>query len=364
MTDRSALNRLRRHAVAHALPAPTALGDALDALGFVQADPIRAPARAQDLVLRHRVVGYRAGDLERRYPELGLDEDYLYAYGFTAPRLRELLHPRPGGRLTALERRVLDAVREAGCVHPRTLEAAFGRRTVVNAWGGQSKASTHALERLHRRGHLRVARREDGIRVYALATPPATPLPPDERLRGLVCAVAHLLAPVPLPTLRAIAARLRRGVGAATTHTAAIRALLREGALDSTAVAGEEYLWPTASLPAAAPFDEVRLLAPFDPLVWDRRRFERLWGWSYRFEAYTPVARRVRGYYALPLLWRDQVIGWGNAAVSGGRLTVDVGYVTGHAPRARAYRQALADEVARLATFLGIEAGSSHVHHP
>ncbi|EWS60580.1 hypothetical protein Y695_04569 [Hydrogenophaga sp. T4] len=54
----------------------------------------------------------------------------------------------------------------------------------------------------------------------------------------------------------------------------------------------------------------MRLLAPFDPVVWDRDRFERLWDWAYRFEAYTPPAKRVRGYYAMPLLWRDQVIGW------------------------------------------------------
>ena len=71
----------------------------------------------------------------------------------------------------------------------------------------------------------------------------------------------------------------------------------------------------------------MRLLAPFDPIVWDRRRFERLWGWAYRFEAYTPVAKRQRGYYALPMLWRDQVIGWGNLAVIDGRLHADFGYV-------------------------------------
>ena len=61
--------------------------------------------------------------------------------------------------------------------------------------------------------------------------------------------------------------------------------------------------------------DAVRLFAPFDPVVWDRRRFEMFWGWPYRFEAYTPAPKRVRGYYALPLLWRDEVIGWGNVAV-------------------------------------------------
>ena len=65
------LDELRRYAVARSLFAPTTLQRAIDTLGFVQADPIRAPARAQDLTLRHRVADYRAGDLERRYATLG-----------------------------------------------------------------------------------------------------------------------------------------------------------------------------------------------------------------------------------------------------------------------------------------------------
>ena len=57
-------------------------GRAIDRLAFVQADPIRAPARAQDLTLRHRVRNYRAGDLERRYAALGVEEDHFINYGF------------------------------------------------------------------------------------------------------------------------------------------------------------------------------------------------------------------------------------------------------------------------------------------
>ena len=77
----------------------------------------------------------------------------------------------------------------------------------------------------------------------------------------------------------------------------------------------------------------VRLLAPFDPLVWDRRRFEMLWGWAYRFEAYTPARQRKLGYYALPLLWRDRVIGWGNVSVKDGELIADLGYVASRPAR-------------------------------
>jgi uncharacterized protein YcaQ len=98
----------------------------------------------------------------------------------------------------------------------------------------------------------------------------------------------------------------------------------------------------------------VRLLAPFDPVVWDRRRFEILWGWAYRFEAYTPVARRTLGYYALPLLWRDRVIGWGNLTVRNSTLHTDVGYVSS-APRDRGFRRALELELHRMRAFLGLE---------
>ena len=66
------------------------------------------------------------------------------------------------------------------------------------------------------------------------------------------------------------------------------------------------------------------------------------------------VARRRWGYCALPLLWRDKVVGWANAVVSGGALTLDVGYAAGQAPRERRFSQALADERARLCAFLGL----------
>src|SRR6478736_4528015 len=88
------LDHLRRYAVARTLFPPTTLQKAIERLGFVQADPIRAPARAQDLTLRHRVKDYRAGDLERRYPRLQVEEDALVNYGFLPRSLLPLMHPR------------------------------------------------------------------------------------------------------------------------------------------------------------------------------------------------------------------------------------------------------------------------------
>ena len=116
---------------------------------------------------------------------------------------------------------------------------------------------------------------------------------------------------------------------------------------------GIDWYWPLDEpMSDAAVPDMVRLLAPFDPVVWDRRRFELLWGWAYRFEAYTPAAKRERGYYALPLLWRDRIIGWGNVSVTPGEVEAVFGYVDSHPPRERAFKRALEAEVERMRVFL------------
>ncbi|BEP62562.1 hypothetical protein GmRootV213_31160 [Variovorax sp. V213] len=95
----------------------------------------------------------------------------------------------------------------------------------------------------------------------------------------------------------------------------------------------------------------MRLLAPFDPVVWDRRRFELLWGWTYKFEAYTPAPKRQFGYYALPVLWHDHVIGWANVSAPEGRLQPAFGYVD-KKPRDAAFREALDEELHRMTQFL------------
>src|SRR5215469_16699500 len=131
------LDDLRRFAVARSLFEPTTLKCALDRLGFVQADPIRSPARAQDLILRHRVKDYHAGDLERRYAKLGVHEDFFINYGFVTTEIQALMHPRADCRVPAenrlpwpAERRkraklLLEFVRERGVVHPQEVDDHF-----------------------------------------------------------------------------------------------------------------------------------------------------------------------------------------------------------------------------------------------
>src|SRR3954467_9099006 len=98
--------------------------------------PIRSPARAQDLILRHRAKEYRAGDLEAQYPKLDLEEDFLYAYGFMPRSTWRLLHPRTSQGLTASEKRILEMVPEKRFLHPRELDPHAGRKRELNAWGG------------------------------------------------------------------------------------------------------------------------------------------------------------------------------------------------------------------------------------
>jgi uncharacterized protein YcaQ len=79
-----------------------------------------------------------------------------------------------------------------------------------------------------------------------------------------------------------------------------------------------------------------------------------LWGWEYRFEAYTPVSKRKLGYYAMPLLWRDRMIGWVNLSVKNGGLRSNFGYVASHPPRDRAFKRELEAELDRMRAFLGL----------
>lgn len=354
------LDDLRAFAITRSLFPPTTLARAIDRLGFVQADPIRAPARAQDLTLRHRVVEYRAGDLERRYASLPVEEDFFLIYGFVAAQLYALMHPRARGfdPLPPVQarraRRMLAFVRARGEVHPREVNEQFAHGTTTNYWGGTSNATTHLLDQLHYRGLLRVVRRDRGVRVYAVRDVPGAPNAVERRRRidALVDAVVHLYAPLPAASFSPIVRRLRFAVP--QWHGDLDQALQRaKTRLGRARLDGVDWYWPAGETPGRRVVPSVvRLLAPFDPVVWDRRRFEMFWSWSYRFEAYTPLAKRLRGYYALPLLWRDRVVGWGNLAVKDGVLRPAFGYVDGRPPRDRAFGRELDAELERMRAFL------------
>ncbi|MBI4136965.1 YcaQ family DNA glycosylase [Candidatus Roizmanbacteria bacterium] len=339
---------LKLHVLSPSLFTPTSLENALEKLAFVQADPIRSPARAQDLILRHRVKDYYTGDLEKHYPSLPLEEDYLYAHGFMVRDIWRLLHPRNNVKLTKFDREVLAAAQELGEILPKSLDNRFKPKRVSNWWGGHSQATKMALERLHYYGFLRIARRQKGLRIYQTFTPLVSSLSPEKRLEKLIMAIVRILAPVTDTTLTSSLHRLRNHFG---PPRPAIETLLKTGELEKQTVDGINYLTPAGDRTTIGMQSFVKFLAPFDPLVWDRRRFEHLWRWPYRFEAYTPKEKRVRGYYAMPLLWNTEIIGWANVNVVNNKLTVDLGFVKNR-PKSKRFENELSQEISNMKSFL------------
>ncbi|MCV2357055.1 winged helix DNA-binding domain-containing protein [Paucibacter sp. B2R-40] len=358
------LEDLRRYAVARSLFTPTTLPAAIKRLGFVQADPIRAPARAQDLTLRLRVKDYRAGDLERRYCKLAIEEDCLVNYGFLPREHLKLMHPR-------VARRAWDAKTQAhaqtlhgfvsahGPSHPRDIQAHLDLGSTRNAWGGSSSATTHLLDGMHYRGLLRVQRREAGQRIYAAVTHHEDERNPQAKADALLQLVLAKYAPLPSRSLGSLCSLLGYG----SPHLGAeIKRSLNQArqTLPSAEIDGIRWFWLEGENPASKRWrldDELRLLAPFDPIVWDRLRFELFWGWAYRFEAYTPAAKRKLGYYALPMLWRGKVLGWANLSVENSELRAQFGFVEASAPQDGELLSALRSELARMSSFLGLPPG-------
>src|SRR6266478_9338708 len=252
------LDDLRRFAVARSFFKPTTLKRALDRLGFVQADPIRAPARAQDLILRHRVKNYHAGDLERLYPRLGIEEDFFVVYGFLTRPIQAKMHPRANAGVpaegsnawpVAREKRarlLLEFVRAHGAVHPREVDSYFSHGTVKNYWGGSSNATTHLMAAMHYRGRLRVARREGGVRIYAVhqhGPEPADAAERRARIDALVDAAIQVYAPLPGACLSDLVRRLRFAV---PQWQGDLKAALQRAKqrLSHTRVDGVDWYWP------------------------------------------------------------------------------------------------------------------------
>ena len=346
---------LKHHSIASSIGKPSSLTRTLERLGFVQADPIRSPARAQDLILRHRVKDYHAGDLERRYARLGLEEDYLYAYGFMPRSTWELIHPRPQRKLTSAEQRLLEVVGNQRDIHPRELDAHFGSAREVNGWGGYSKTTTRTLERLRYLGLVRIAKRAQGVRVYQVVKDLHQPVDQQARLDQLILKLAAIFAPAPLVSFKRVLRHLVYASPDLKGPVKAIDALVASGQLQRLEVEQQSYLLPAGRLQKKEPGDVVRFLAPFDPIVWDRRRLELFWHWAYRFEAYTPIEKRLYGYYALPLLWRADIVGWVNLSWSGTRLSVKPDYLPGRKPPRGIFTEAFDEERQRFAEFMQIE---------
>src|SRR5262249_14692942 len=130
-----------------------------------------------------------------------------------------------------------------------------------------------------------------------------------------------------------------------------VATLLASGEVESGEVDGERYYWLAGRGARRGSPQAGRLLGPVGPIVLGRGRFEHLWGWEYRFEAYTKAEQRRFGYYAMPLLWGYDIIGWANVSLSGERLDAKIGFA-GARPKDPAFRRGLDAELAAIESFL------------
>jgi hypothetical protein len=357
------LEQLRQYAIARSLFKPTSLLRAIARLGFLQADPMRAPARAQDLILLHRVKNYRAGDLERCYAQLPIEEAFFINYGFLPRETAALLHPRGGPRHwdawdKAMQKRAQDTlafVSQRGQTSAKEVQAQFDHGR-IHRWGASLNVSSHLLEGLHFRGLLRVTQREAGTRIYEAVEHPPQDDSPEARLARagqFLDVVMKLYAPLPAPSFGYLCGLLAHGV----SHLAAeVRKLQQhpQSRYSHAQVDGRLWLWPAGENPKSARYaidDKLRFLTPFDPIVWDRRRFKLFWDWEYKLEAYVPAHKRRLGHYALPMLWDDKVLGWANLKVVNGRLQHELGFV-GSRPREKSFRLALEEALQQMQCFL------------
>ena len=263
----------------------TGVLDTVRRLGFLQIDPISTVAPPQYLVLWSRLGPYDRTELDRL-----LRRRMLYEWNaFIWPRedlpliqagMRERWGPTKRDQWargflqeqSALRRYVLRELKERGPLPSRELEhtkARFNERTV---WWGTRAQLMWMLELLHQRGRIAVAGRDGTHRLWDLAE---RVYPKSETVPAAAARRARAEK-----RFRSLGVKLERG------------RLLAHPDADSRPVG-----------------NRVTFLSPFDRLVHDRARAEAIWGFYYRLEMYVPKAKREYGYYVLPILSGDDLVG-------------------------------------------------------
>lgn len=329
-TETISLARARRIALAAQglagpRPAPTraAVVRTVERLGLLQVDSVNILARAHRLPLHSRLGAYDTADLDRlsspqRRGRRRLVECWAHEASLVPPEVyhdlawwREASRTRPwavhrfdAGETLAGE--ILAVVRDRGPSTSREIEDALGVERPGGGWWNHSDAR-RLIEALFILGELACFERTASFeRRYDLperVIPPADgPRSTEDAQRDLVLrsARAHGIA-----TVRCLRDyyRLRADV-----VLPAVERLVEEGELAPVTVPG----WGRAYLAAGA--REPRrasgraLLAPFDPLVFERSRLLGLFGMHYRIGIYTPAEQRTHGYYVLPFLLGDELV--------------------------------------------------------
>jgi len=360
--------------------------DVAEALGCLQLDPTSAVARSQLLVLHSRLGDVDPALLDRvAYAERALFEYWAHEASYVCavdlPVHAWAMRSWPGGD-TARARRVLawldanaafrvhllDQLAAAGPLRARDIE----NRAVVSfrhdGWSPQDWTVGRMLELLWQRGEVGVLRREGGQRLWDLGErclpPPGINAADDLDERRVVRLAAQrslrALGVARLPHIRAHFIRNRyRGLESILAELHAEEVVERV-AVDGLAgewwvhardvatlraLAADEYPWRPRTV----------ILSPFDNLVCDRARTEQLFDFHHRLEIYVPAAKRRWGYFVLPILHGDSLVGRADLFLDTrkGELVVKTLHREPGAPRGSKVASAVRRELERMAAWRG-----------
>jgi uncharacterized protein len=354
-------------------PRPASLLEVVERLGKVQVDPTAVVARAEELTIWSRFGSYDRAELRRLLEEVPRQ---VFEYiAFLVPsadlplhRPAMLRYPRQQynrGRYVrewladndSFRAYVLDELRARGPLRSRDLD---DRAVVPWRTGGwnDGKNLGRMLEILWHAGEIGISRREGTQRVWDLferILPAADAVPLPDEVVAIETMERQLLA-------RGFA---DPGFGTAIDYALPAReigldSLLADGVAQPVTIkglAGEHLVHRDllAAFDAGAWKPRTTLLGPFDPLISDRERAAALFDFRYRFEAYIPAARREYGFYVLPILHGDQLIGRIDPVLDRKRrvLTVNAVYAEPHAP-AKAW-PAVSRAIEELAAWIGAD---------
>ncbi len=354
------------------------LAEVIGTLGFVQVDSINTVARAHDMILYARRQSYRPGGWaplvarhRTHFEHWTHDAAVIPAAYFPHWKLRfardraRLRERWAKWREPAYEAK-FDAVLDRIANHGPCCSADVGEdEERSNGGWWEWHPSKTALEYLWRTGALSVARREGFRKIYDLtervfpdqhrAPQPEVAETVDWACRaaldrlgfatsGELAAFWELVAPAEAKAWCADA--LARG------ELAEVEVVMADGRLR------RHFAWPgTLGAEAPEPSQRVRILSPFDPLLRDRKRAERLFGFHYRIEVFVPEPKRRYGYYVFPVLEGDQMIGRIDmkADRSAGVLNVRAFWPEAGARMGAGRRARLEAELERVARMAGCE---------
>ena len=354
----------------HAVPTMRTFQRTLERTGVLQVDSVNVLQRAHFMPLYSRMGAYDV-DLLRRAAQQRprrVVEYWAHVQAFMPVELWPLMQFRMDwfrarrGKWSvldddpALEASLIAEIREVGAATARDLDDGLPR--TKDQWGWNWSTTRQVLDYLYCVGELAIAGRNGQFEVlYDL---PERVIPP---------AVLALPTPSPEEAHLELVRRAARSHGVATARCLqdyyrmrtdevrpAIDALVESGELVPVSIEGWKrpgYLHRDARLPRKVATRAV--LSPFDPVVWERERTERLFDFHYRIEIYTPAHKRVHGYYVLPFLLGEHIVARVDLKADRrtGRLMVKAAHAEPGAPPETG--EELGAELLRLADWLGLD---------